>query len=144
MSEAVPQASLTITGSTAGVRLDGLKLTPQVHLSGYVDDVRPIVARAACCVVPIRRGGGTRIKILEAMALGTPVVSTSKGAEGLAVTPEENILIGDTAEEFAQQTVRVLTNPVLRGHLADAARYFVEQHHDWITIGKNFPNLVEL
>lgn len=86
----VPQLRLTITGDHAGKPLpsaDGVTLT------GFVDDVRPLIAGAGAAVVPIRQGGGTRLKILEAMAVGTPVVATSKGAEGLDVTDGENILL---------------------------------------------------
>ncbi|MBN1483918.1 MAG: glycosyltransferase [Chloroflexia bacterium] len=139
----VPQASLTITGSTAGVDLDGLQLDESVHLSGYVPEVRPLVAGSAACVVPIRQGGGTRLKILEAMALGTPVVATNKGAEGLEVTPERNILIADTPAAFAGQVVRLLRDPALQSHLAGAARVLVEERYDWPQIGRRFVELVE-
>ena len=79
-----------------------------------MDDVRCPVAEASGCVVPIRQGGGTRLKILEAMALGTPVVSTSKGAEGLEVTPGHDILIADEPAEFADQVIRLLRDAALR------------------------------
>ena len=82
IKQAIPGVTLAITGSTAGVDTAGLALDDTVTLCGYVDDIRFPVAEASACVVPIRQGGGTRLKILEAMALGTPVVSTSKGAEG--------------------------------------------------------------
>ena len=95
IQQQVGDASLTITGKTSGVQLSALRLDDTVHLSGYVDDIRPVIAGAAVCVVPLRLGGGTRLKILEAMALGTPVVSTTKGAEGLEVTPISDILIAD-------------------------------------------------
>ena len=72
-----------------------------MHLTGFVDDVRLPVAEAAVCVAPIRQGGGTRLKILEAMALGTPVVATSKGAEGLDVIDGEHLLLADDPETFA-------------------------------------------
>ena len=114
----VGNASLTITGNTSGVRLTDLQLDDSVHLSGYVDDIRPVIAGAAVCVVPLRQGSGTRLKILEAMALGTPVVSTSKGAEGLDVTPGHDILIADEPAEFANQVIRLLRDAALRERLA--------------------------
>jgi len=80
-----PDVSLAVTGSTKGVDTAALALDDSVTLTGYVEDVRIPVAEAAACVIPIRQGGGTRLKILEAMALGTPVVATRKGAEGLEV-----------------------------------------------------------
>ena len=138
-----PDVSLTITGSTSGVDLVGLRLDEGVHLSGYVDDVRPLVAGARVCVVPLRQGGGTRLKILEAMALGTPVVATSKGAEGLDIVDGEHILLADDSVEFADRTLQLLRDPVLRQRLATNARRLVEQHYDWAPISQRFVDLVE-
>jgi len=139
----VPEVSLTITGSLRNVNPSGLSLYESVHLSGYVDDIRPLVTGSAVCVVPIRQGGGTRIKILEAMALGTPVVTTHKGAEGLEVTPGENVLLADDPEEFAAQVVRLLREPALRTCLTQNARQLVEEKYDWGRIGQRFRELVE-
>ena len=139
----VPGVSLTITGSTEGVDLSGLVLDGHVHLSGYVDDIRPVVGGAAACVVPLRQGGGTRLKILEAMALGTPVVSTTKGAEGLEVTDGQHLLIADAPEAFAAATVRLLRDGPLRQRLAANARRLVEERYDWAAIGQRFVRLVE-
>jgi polysaccharide biosynthesis protein PslH len=139
----VPGVSLTITGSTHGVDLAGLALDDTVRLTGSVDDVRIPVAAAGACVVPIRQGGGTRLKILEAMALGTPVVTTSKGAEGLDVTDGKHLLLADNPEAFAMHTVGLLGNPALRHDLATNARQLVEDRYDWATIGQRFVDLVE-
>jgi glycosyltransferase involved in cell wall biosynthesis len=139
-----PAMSLTITGPTADVDLSALLLDGSVHLSGHVEDVRPLVAGASVCVVPIRQGGGTRLKILEAMALGTPVVATTKAAEGLAVTPEEHILIADEPTGFAAQVLRLLRDSALRKRLARDARRLVEGRYDWPTIGRQFTHLVEM
>lgn len=138
-----PQASLKITGRTDGVDLSSLPLGNGVTLTGYLPDVRPAVAVAWACVVPLRVGGGTRVKILEAMALGTPVVATSKGAEGLAVTSGDDILIADDPEEFAAQTSRLLGDPALRGRLSAAGRRLVEERYGWSAIGAQFTRLVE-
>ena len=138
-----PGVSLTITGPTSGVDLSGLRLNDGVRLSGYLDDIRPLLASASACVVPIRSGGGTRLKILEAMALGTPVVSTSKGAEGLEVTPGKQILVADEPAEFAAQVICLLRAPALREQLRTRARRLVEQQYDWREIGQRFANLVE-
>lgn len=138
-----PAVSLTITGSTAGVDLSSLSLDESLRLSGPVEDVRPLVAGASVCVVPIRQGGGTRLKILEAMALGTPVVTTSKGAEGLDVMPEEDILVADDPARFAAEVVRLLRDPALRQRLARNARRLVEGRYDWQAIGMRFTQLVE-
>lgn len=139
----VPEVSLAITGSLKGVDLAGLALDGSVHLTGYVADVRLPVAEAVVCVVPIRQGGGTRLKILEAMALGTPVVSTVKGAEGLDVVDGEHCLVADTSEAFAAQTVRLLHRADLRRRLAANARKLVEERYDWEQIGRQFTSLVE-
>ena len=139
----VSEASLTITGSLSGVDLSGLALDESVHLSGYVEDIRAPVAGAAVCVAPIRQGGGTRLKILEAMALGTPVVATSKAAEGLEVTPGRDILIADVPSEFAFQVVRLLRDSGLCRQLSAHARRLVEERYDWQAIGDQFVALVE-
>jgi polysaccharide biosynthesis protein PslH len=139
----VGNVSLTITGNTSGVRLIDLQLDDSVHLSGYVDDIRPVIASAAACVVPLRQGGGTRLKILEAMALGTPVVSTSKGAEGLDVTPGHDILIADEPAEFADRVIHLVRDATLRDRLIRNARHLVETRYDWLKIGQSFVDLVE-
>jgi len=87
-------------------------------------------------VVPLRVGGGTRLKILEALALGTPVVSTSLGAEGLEVTPGVDILIADEPTEFADATLRLLEDPALRAQLAANGRRLVRRRYDWDQIGE--------
>ena len=140
---AEPSTRLQITGRTDGVDLSGLALGNGAGLTGYLPDIRPTVASAWICVVPLRIGGGTRLKILEAMALGTPVIATRKGAEGLDVTPEENILIADDPADFASQTIRLLRDPALRKRLAENARRLVEAKYSWRAIGERFNQLVE-
>lgn len=139
----VPSARLTITGSTKGVDVSGLRLDDSVHLTGYVADIRVPVSQSAVCVVPLRQGGGTRLKILEAMALGTPVVATSKGAEGLNVVHGEHLLIADEPAAFTEATVRVLRESDTRQQLATKARALVEASYDWRSIGQRFVELVE-
>ena len=143
VQQQIPDVRLTITGSTAGVDLSSLALTDAVFFSGYVPDVRLPIAQAAVCVVPLRDGGGTRLKILEAMALGTPVVATSKGAEGLDVIDGVHLLIADTPEEFARETIRLLREPKLRSTLAANARRLVVENYDWQQIGDRFVQLIE-
>jgi glycosyltransferase involved in cell wall biosynthesis len=139
----IADVSLTITGATAGVDLSGLALDGSVRLAGYVPDVRPLVAGASACVIPLRQGGGTRLKILEAMALGTPVVSTAKGAEGLDVVDGEHLLLADSPADFAEAVARLLRDLALRQRLAISARALVEQRYDWAQIGAHFVHLVE-
>ncbi len=102
-----------------------------VHVTGRVEDVIPYYQLSDICVVPLRAGGGTRLKILEAMALGRPVVSTTIGCEGLDVVDGEHLLIADTPEQFAEITVRLLTDPSLYQHITDHARHLVETYYDW-------------
>jgi glycosyltransferase involved in cell wall biosynthesis len=93
-----------------------------VELTGYVEDVRPPMRQAACHIVPLRSGGGTRLKILNSWAMGKPVVSTSVGCEGLDAVDGENILIRDDPADFADAVRAVLENPSLRRRLSDGAR----------------------
>ncbi len=139
----VPEVTLAITGSTQGVDLAGLALDDSVALTGYVDDVRLPVAEAAVAVAPIRQGGGTRLKILEAMALGTPVVATAKGAEGLDVVDGEHLLLADDPERFAAAVLRLLADQALAARLAANARQSVQQRYEWEAIGRRFVALVE-
>ena len=102
-----------------------------VHVTGRVDDVLPFYQKCPICVVPLRAGGGTRLKILEAMALGRPVVSTTIGCEGLDVRDGEHILIADTPAEFAEKTVRLFHDRELYQRLASNGRRLVEQKYGW-------------
>lgn len=138
-----PRVTLIITGSTRGVDIAGLALDDTVRLTGFVEDVRLPVASATVCIAPIRQGGGTRLKILEAMALGTPVVATAKGAEGLDVTNGDHLLLANTPEAFAQYTIDLLADPAMRNRLAASARCLVEARYDWATIGQRFVAFIE-
>lgn len=139
---AVPAAELTITGSTTGIDRERLPAHDQVRFTGYVDDVRPYVGGSTVCVVPLRQGAGTRLKILEAMALGTPVVSTNKGVEGLALENGRHVLVADTPAEFAAATVRLLRDPALRETLAGNARQRMEACYGWDQIQRDFAGMV--
>ena len=102
-----------------------------VSVLGYVQDLTPYYQQSSVFVVPITRGSGTRLKILEAMACGIPVVTTTVGAEGIAVTPDHDVLIGDTPEAFAAQVVRLLHDPSLADHIRRNARELVEKRYDY-------------
>lgn len=103
-----------VTGNTAGRDLTPLQQAcPQIEFTGFVDDIRPYFAQSGICIVPILAGGSTRLKIIEAMAWGTPVVSTRIGAEGLDVTHNQDILLADTPDEFATCIERLLHERVL-------------------------------
>ncbi len=137
-----PSLKLRITGSTEGVPVDRLPLTADVTFTGYADDIRPLVARSQVCVAPMRIGGGTRLKILEAMALGVPVVSTSKGAEGLEVVPGQDLLIADEPAEFAEAVVNLLEDHSLRQTLSRKGRELVRGKYDWDIIGQQYETIL--
>jgi glycosyltransferase involved in cell wall biosynthesis len=137
-----PEARLTITGKYDGVALDWLPGDGSVRLSGYVDDVKPLVGESWVCVVPLRQGAGTRLKILEAMALGTPVVSTPKGAEGLIIEDGRHLLIGATSEQFARRTLDLLEDADLRSKIVNNARKLVAENYNWADLERHFGELV--
>ncbi|MBX6772209.1 MAG: glycosyltransferase [Chloroflexi bacterium] len=137
-----PGLRLRITGRTDGVTLTPLARQAGVEFTGHLADVRPLVARSWISVVPIRLGGGTRLKILESLGLGTPVISTSKGAEGLEVTDGQEILLADTTELFAQRIVELLHSPDRRQALSAAGRRLIAEKYDWQVIGQRLNDLV--
>jgi glycosyltransferase involved in cell wall biosynthesis len=137
----VPAVRLVITGDHANLPVPPAE---NVTLAGMVDDIRPLVAQAWISLAPIRIGGGTRLKILEAMALGTTVVTTSKGAEGLDLLHDVHALIADSAEAFADAVIRLLEGPILRKRLADSARQLVHEKFDWDAVLPHFQHVVEL
>lgn len=108
---------------------------PQVVVTGYVTDIRPLVWDASVYVVPLRVGGGTRLKVLDAMAMGKAMVSTTIGCEGLDVRSDEHLLVADTPEQFAEKTVMLLQDRNRRLLLGRAARDLVERRYSWRTIG---------
>ena len=139
-----PQAHLHITGKTEGVGLSKLQQHDgRVYFTGYLEDIRPAIMESQVCVVPLRMGAGTRVKILESMALGTPVVSTTKGAEGLEVESEKHILIADTPEDFARHTLRLLEDDNLRMRLRQNALQLVSEKYNWEKIGSDLSQLVQ-
>lgn len=123
-----PDARIIILGANPPGELAGL---PGVELAGYVADVRPIVQKAGMMVVPLRLGGGTRLKILDGLAMGKAIVSTSVGAEGLDVKTGEEILIADQVDDFAAQTLRLMDDADLRQKLGINGRKLVERDYDW-------------
>jgi glycosyltransferase involved in cell wall biosynthesis len=106
-----------------------------IRLTGHVDDIRPIVDRAACCVVPLRIGGGTRLKILDGWAMGKAIVSTSIGCEGLDAIDGKNILVRDDPRSFALAVLTVLRDPLLRASLEREGRVTAERTYSWEVIG---------
>lgn len=107
---------------------------PHVEVVGFVNDLLPYLERASAIVVPLRVGGGTRLKIVEAMAKSKAIISTRIGAEGIDVTHEHDVLLGDTPAEFAELVVRVLENPELARALGARARDLAVNRYAWPSI----------
>jgi polysaccharide biosynthesis protein PslH len=126
----VTPAAVTWVGRATAPDQDRFRTEYDVTLTGYVDDVQARVRDAACFIAPLRVGGGTRLKILEAWAMGKAVVSTSIGCEGLAARDADNILMRDDARGFADAVVSVLSDADLRARLGAAGRQTVEQDYD--------------
>lgn len=118
--------------ASAVLALDG----DGVHVTGRVHDVVPYYQQSTVCIVPLRAGGGTRLKILEAMALARPVVSTTIGCEGLDAVDGEHLLVADTPGQFAAQTLRLLNDDQLQHRLSANARRFVEDRYSWVGIAE--------
>ncbi len=127
----VPGVHLTITGNHANLPLPE---STGVRLTGYVDDIRPLLAGSWISLAPIWEGGGTRLKILEALALGTPVVSTTKGAEGLEVRNGEHLLVADTPGDFAEAVNSLLQDHAKRQSLSANGRKLVREKYDWAAV----------
>lgn len=138
-----PQVSFTVTGSTGDADISALAAAPGVHFTGFVESIDELVGSSWALVVPLRSGGGTRLKILEAMALGTAVVSTRKGAEGLDVHPGEDILIADSPEAMAQTLCDLFEDAAARQRIGQNGRRLVEQVYDWNIIGSRFLDMID-
>ncbi len=136
----VPKASVRIIGANPPAVLLALK-RPDVEVTGWVADIRPHLAQAACLVVPLFRGTGIRNKILEAMASGLPVVSTPLGAEGIDAAPDESILLGKDPEELAARIIRLLEDESIRVRLSRGGRGLVEQYYGWKKVGDLYESL---
>ncbi len=126
-----PSSQFCIAGKSPPSEIQALSSDPSITVTGAVDDMRDYYAKAAVVVVPLRVGGGTRLKILEAMAMEKAIVSTGVGAEGIEYTPNQNILIEDDAEAFANATIRVMKDTTLRNTLQSQGRRLVEELYDW-------------
>ena len=138
--EQYPDVQLIITGDHANLPLPSLD---NIILAGYVNDIKSLVASCDVSIAPIWSGGGTRLKILEAMAVGTPVVATTKGAEGLAAENETHMLLADDPRDFAKQVIRLLLSSELREHISSNALMLVKGRYDWRNIMPQFLRLVE-
>ncbi len=141
---AIPFAHIVIVGQKPVPRIQALAQKPGVAITGWVPDTRPFVADAAVYVVPLRMGSGTRLKVLEAMAMGKAIVSTTRGAEGIEYTPNQHLIIADTPDAFARAVTELLRNPARRRELGRNARALVESTYDWRAIIPQFDQVYAL
>jgi polysaccharide biosynthesis protein PslH len=133
-----PAATLTIIGRSPTPAVKRLAEEPGIEVTGRVEDVRPHVAAGAVYVVPLRIGGGTRLKIFEAMAMAKAVVSTTVGAEGLPVTPGRDVVIADDPARFAGEIVRLVRDTERRQRIEWEARRLVVEKYDWSAVAQDF------
>jgi glycosyltransferase involved in cell wall biosynthesis len=131
--EAVPQATLTIVGRNPPEDFFKLarRFSDTVEVTGHVPDLEPYLKRAAVFVVPVRSGGGMRVRILEGFARAMPTITTSVGLEGIDAVPGADILVADNPDEFASHVVDVIRDPELQKSLAANGRRLVESRYDW-------------
>ncbi len=130
----VPDATFTVAGQKPDLRLNVVRALPGVTIAGAVPDIQPYIRGAAVYAAPLLAGGGTRFKLLEAMALGTAIVSTRLGCEGFAVTHSREMALADSAPDFAREIVHLLGDPGARAAMAGRARAFVAATYDWSAI----------
>lgn len=138
-----PDLECTFVGRNPPADIQNLGETPGVHITGTVEDVRPYVERASVYVVPLRIGGGSRLKILEALAMGRAVVSTIVGAEGLDVVHDQHVMLADDPTSFAQAVLQLLSNSKRCQELATEGRRLVEQRYGWDALAERFTNYVD-
>ena len=134
----VPGVTLSIIGRAPTPAVARLAEQAGIEVTGRVDDVRPHVAEGTVYIVPLRIGGGTRLKIFEAMSMAKAVVSTTIGAEGLPVTHDRDIVIADEPPAFANAVVRLIREPGVRRRIEGAARQLVVDRYDWSAVARDF------
>ena len=130
----IPGVRFKVVGGTPPDDILALASAPNIDVLGFVPDVRDHMATATALVVPLRSGGGTRLKIIEALSYGLPTVSTSLGAEGLDINHDHDILIADNPADFAAEVVRVLRDPALRARLIDNGRRLAHDEYSWRSV----------
>lgn len=142
LKSTVPEATWTIVGASPPKKIRELARNDNnVVVTDFVDDVRPYMKKAETYLCPMRDGGGTRLKILDALSMGMPIVATTMACEGIDVEPERHVLIANSPEEFIKQIVRVQNDESLRSKLSSEARKFVEEKFSWSVIGKKLSDI---
>lgn len=135
---AMPNLRVLIVGHQPPEEILALAKRPEITVTGSVPDVRPYMARSWVQAVPLRLGGGTRLKIVESMAAGLPVISTSVGAQGLEVRSGLQMVLADEPDDFVRKLVALLQDRDGRERMARAARSYVQSHYSWQMLGGKF------
>jgi polysaccharide biosynthesis protein PslH len=142
LTQVAPQVKLTIVGASPPQQiLDLAARDPRVTVTGFVDDVRPYMERAQIYLCPMRDGGGTRLKILDALSMGLPIVATTMALEGIHVEPERDVLTADAPAQFVHQIQRLLGDGQLRMRLGASGRAFAERHFSWPVVGRRMQDM---
>ena len=144
VQSSIPGIRLILVGKAPLIQKSiSVEQDPSVEIIGMVTDVKPFYNRASVCIAPLLSGSGTRLKILEAMSMGNPVVATSIGAEGIAYADGENILIADSPEIFAVQIIKLLSDKALFENLRFEAWKMVNERYEWSKIGLQVNESIE-
>jgi sugar transferase (PEP-CTERM/EpsH1 system associated) len=132
----LPKIHLSIVGANPQKSIQELAINPAIEVTGYVPDLRPYVTTAAVFVCPLLAGSGIQNKLLQAMAMGTPIVTTSVSTQALKVKDHTHLVIADDPQQFADEVVSLIANKKFRAELSVNARNYILEYHDWEKIGR--------
>lgn len=145
LSRAVPESIWTIVGASPPKKIKELAARDgRVVVTGFVDDVRAYMKRSETYLCPMRDGGGTRLKILDALSMGMPIVATTMACEGIDIVPEKHALIADTPEKFVDQIIRIQNDESLRSRVSSEARRLAEEKYSWPVIGRKLERIYKV
>ncbi len=143
LRQVYPDCRLLLVGRNPNKQMiEAAQANAGIIVTGQVSDIRPYLAAASVMAVPLRHGGGTRLKILEAFASGCPVVSTTKGAEGLNVADREHLLLRDEIDAMVEGICQLWSNPMLREKMADSAYKLLKLDYSWQTVGRQIESAI--
>jgi glycosyltransferase involved in cell wall biosynthesis len=134
IQKSVPDVQFYVVGRRPHARIAPLSEQPGIVVTGSVPDTRPYISGAAVYVVPLRSGGGTRLKVLEAMAMHCPIVSTTMGCDGFPVVSGREVILADEPESFAQEVIDLLLDSGRRHELGQTGFEFAATYYDWSVI----------